>query len=123
MTKFVEETKEELSSDHRNLLSVAYKNVVGTRRSSWRIVSSIEQKEMSKDKDSPRVGHVKEYREKIENELEDICNKVLVRNGLFRSKYLLSGDPKVSVFLYISVNSWFVKDIGKIRRFMDQFKQ
>lgn len=33
-----------LSNEERNLLSVAYKNVVGARRSSWRVVSSIEQK-------------------------------------------------------------------------------
>lgn len=38
----------ELTIDERNLLSVAYKNVVGTRRASWRIISSIEQKEESK---------------------------------------------------------------------------
>ena len=31
-------------NEERNLLSVAYKNVVGARRSSWRIISSIEQK-------------------------------------------------------------------------------
>lgn len=35
----------ELTVEERNLLSVAYKNVIGVRRSSWRIVSSIEQKE------------------------------------------------------------------------------
>lgn len=34
----------ELVNEERNLLSVAYKNVVGARRSSWRIISSIEQK-------------------------------------------------------------------------------
>ena len=35
---------EELSVEERNLLSVAYKNVIGSRRASWRVVSSIEQK-------------------------------------------------------------------------------
>ncbi|CAI9768655.1 unnamed protein product [Fraxinus pennsylvanica] len=35
---------EELTVEERNLLSVAYKNVIGTRRASWRIISSIKQK-------------------------------------------------------------------------------
>ena len=51
----------ELSVDERNLLSVAYKNVVGTRRASWRIISSIEQKEESKGSDK----HVSTIRDSI----------------------------------------------------------
>lgn len=35
----------ELTVEERNLLSVAYKNVIGARRASWRIISSVEQKE------------------------------------------------------------------------------
>ncbi|KAJ3826755.1 14-3-3 protein [Lentinula raphanica] len=46
--KRVASTDEELTVEERNLLSVAYKNVIGARRASWRIVSSIEQKEESK---------------------------------------------------------------------------
>ncbi|CAK8562908.1 unnamed protein product [Lathyrus sativus] len=38
----------ELTVEERNLLSVGYKNVIGARRASWRIMSSIEQKEQSK---------------------------------------------------------------------------
>jgi len=37
----------ELSLDERNLLSVAYKNVIGARRASWRIVSSVKDKEVA----------------------------------------------------------------------------
>jgi 14-3-3 protein epsilon len=37
----------QLSVEERNLLSVAYKNVVGARRASWRILDSIEKKEVS----------------------------------------------------------------------------
>ncbi|KAF4536691.1 14-3-3 protein [Lasiodiplodia theobromae] len=66
----------ELTVDERNLLSVAYKNVVGTRRASWRIISSIEQKEESKGSDK-HVGTIREYRQKIETELEKVCQDVL----------------------------------------------
>jgi len=65
----------ELSNEERNLLSVAYKNVVGARRSSWRVISSIEQKtgESCEKKKAMAV----EYREKVEKELKDICMDVL----------------------------------------------
>ncbi|GAB7345330.1 hypothetical protein MBLNU457_3683t1 [Dothideomycetes sp. NU457] len=66
----------ELTVDERNLLSVAYKNVVGTRRASWRIISSIEQKEEQKGTDK-HVGIIREYRQKIELELEKVCQDVL----------------------------------------------
>ncbi|XP_044714864.1 14-3-3 protein [Hirsutella rhossiliensis] len=66
----------ELTVDERNLLSVAYKNVVGTRRASWRIISSIEQKEESKGSEK-HVSTIKEYRDKIEAELEQVCQDVL----------------------------------------------
>jgi 14-3-3 protein epsilon len=44
--KKVAEGDWELTVDERNLLSVAYKNVVGARRASWRIVSSVKDKEV-----------------------------------------------------------------------------
>ena len=74
--KSVTETGIELSNEERNLLSVAYKNVVGTRRSSWRVISSIEQKTEGSER---KQQMAKEYREKVESELREICNDVLVR--------------------------------------------
>lgn len=47
--KAVASSGQELSVEERNLLSVAYKNVIGARRASWRIVSSIEQKKKPKE--------------------------------------------------------------------------
>jgi len=72
--KSVAETGVELSNEERNLLSVAYKNVVGARRSSWRVVSSIEQR-MEESNESKNM--TKTYREKIEAELKEICEDVL----------------------------------------------
>jgi len=63
-----------LSNEERNLLSVAYKNVVGAKRSSWRVVSSIEQKTGDDEKKSALT---KAYRVMIEKELKDTCQEVL----------------------------------------------
>ena len=57
-------------------MSVAYKNVIGARRASWRIVSSIEQKEESKGNET-QVKKIKGYRLKIEAELGDVCSDIL----------------------------------------------
>jgi 14-3-3 protein epsilon len=66
----------ELTVEERNLLSVAYKNVIGARRASWRIISSIEQKEENKGNTS-HVERIKSYRKKVEKELTDICKDIL----------------------------------------------
>merc|ERR1712137_1200650 len=49
---------------------------VGARRASWRIISSIEQKEENKG-NTGNVSRIKEYRNKVEKELTDICNDIL----------------------------------------------
>ncbi|CAJ1957397.1 unnamed protein product [Sphenostylis stenocarpa] len=59
----------ELSVEERNLFSVGYKNVVGSRRASWRILSSIEQKEESKGNEL-NVKRIRDYRHKVELELK-----------------------------------------------------
>merc|ERR1712187_247365 len=65
-----------LSVEERNLLSVAYKNNVGSRRAAWRIITSIEQKEKSKGNDE-QAGFAKEYCGKVEGELDKICDDIL----------------------------------------------
>lgn len=67
----------ELTVEERNLLSVGYKNVVGSRRASWRILSSIEQKEESRGNEV-NVNRIKEYRQKVETELSTICGDIMI---------------------------------------------
>ncbi|ORX67487.1 14-3-3 protein, partial [Linderina pennispora] len=74
--KKVAAEEQELSVEERNLLSVAYKNVIGARRASWRIISSIEQKESSKG-NTEHVEIVAKQRKVVEKELADICKDIL----------------------------------------------
>lgn len=89
--KSVAEKGGELSSEERNLLSVAYKNVVGARRSSWRVLTSIETKE-TREKEKAKAG---EYRQKVEDELTDICNEVIKLLDDVLIKNAASSESKV----------------------------
>ncbi len=77
MKELVEGTKgNPISSEERNLLSVAYKNVVGSLRSAWRVINSIQQK--SADKDGTQAKICEEYSQTIKKELDDICADLIV---------------------------------------------
>merc|ERR1719213_605784 len=67
---------DELTVEERNLLSVAYKNAVGSRRAAWRIITSVEQKEKKKGNEE-QAKYAKEYCSKVETELQKICDTIL----------------------------------------------
>eukprot|EP00928_Gymnodinium_smaydae_P018129 TRINITY_DN1689_c0_g2_i4.p2 TRINITY_DN1689_c0_g2~~TRINITY_DN1689_c0_g2_i4.p2 ORF type:complete len:222 (+),score=80.42 TRINITY_DN1689_c0_g2_i4:25-666(+) len=85
---------DELSVEERNLLSVAYKNAVGSRRAAWRIITSVEQKEKSKGNEQ-QAGFAAEYCKKVEAELDKICDTILgVLDGNLIGK-ASTGESKV----------------------------
>jgi len=90
MKQVTQQDKVELSNEERNLLSVAYKNVVGARRSSWRVVSSIESKA-----DPSKQPIAEEYRKKIEKELKDICGEVLELLDKYLVPHASTAESKV----------------------------
>ena len=96
MKKVAELVDSGLSQEERNLLSVAYKNVIGSRRAAWRILSSLENKEDAKTEKYKE--HVIDYRKKVEKELNDICNEILE----LLDKFLIpnSGDDEATVFFH-----------------------
>ncbi|KAM4084665.1 hypothetical protein ACB094_08G149900 [Castanea mollissima] len=119
MVEFMEKVlvvveSKELIVEERNLLSVAYKNVIGARRASWRIISSIEQKEESRDNED-HVSMTWDYKSKIAPELSNICDRIL---KLLDTKLIPStttGDSKVFYFkdegrVSSDHGQWSVKD-------------
>jgi len=94
--KEVAKTGVELSIEERNLLSVAYKNVIGARRASWRIISSIEQKEESKGGSSDsKLDMIKTYRKDVEKELKEICLDILNVLDEYLIPHAAHGESKV----------------------------
>eukprot|EP00588_Corethron_pennatum_P035365 CAMPEP_0194346620 /NCGR_PEP_ID=MMETSP0171-20130528/105528_1 /TAXON_ID=218684 /ORGANISM="Corethron pennatum, Strain L29A3" /LENGTH=248 /DNA_ID=CAMNT_0039113767 /DNA_START=594 /DNA_END=1340 /DNA_ORIENTATION=+ len=106
--KEVAKQPQELTVEERNLLSVAYKNVIGSRRASWRVVTSIEQKG-----DPERMQIIKDYKAKIEDELVAICNDIL---GIIEESLIVnstSGEAKV----------FYYKMKGDYHRYLSEFQQ
>jgi 14-3-3 protein epsilon len=75
----------DLNTEERNLLSVAYKNSVGSRRTAWRALTSIQQKEESKG--SKNLKLLKDYKKKIETELDKFCDDILklIENNILQT--------------------------------------
>jgi len=105
--KAVAQQPQELQVEERNLLSVAYKNVIGSRRASWRVISSIEQKG-----DADKLDLIKAYKKKVEAELVDICADILeiIKEGLIPN----SDSDEGKVFYY--------KMKGDYHRYLAEFQ-
>lgn len=100
----------ELTVEERNLLSVAYKNVIGARRASWRIISSIEQKEENKG-NHQHVTRIQDHRQKVEKELADICEDILNILDCHLIIHAISGESKV----------FYYKMKGDYHRYLAEF--
>ncbi|KAI3388990.1 hypothetical protein SNEBB_006647 [Seison nebaliae] len=92
VTTSIGDSDSELTNEERNLLSVAYKNVVGSRRSSWRVISSVEQKA---DAHELRKKIAEEYRKEIEQELQKTCREVLDLLDVYLIKSAVATESKV----------------------------
>ncbi|XP_059837889.1 14-3-3 protein theta-like [Hemitrygon akajei] len=106
--KAVTEQGSGLSIEERNLLSVAYKNVVGARRSAWRVISSMEQKN---EKEEKKLQLIKSYREKVEEELREICGDVL---GLLDNYLIPNTSCSESKVFYLKMKGDYFRYLAEV---------
>jgi len=101
------ESDRKLSVDERNLLSVAYKNVVGVKRQSWRVLS---QGQLDVEKEL-----LDKYRGMVEMELEAVCEEVL---ELLKKTTKVSRDrgEKEDLVFYLKMR-------GDYYRYLSEFKK
>lgn len=127
----------EVSEEFRNLLSIAYKNVIGANRSTWRAVFSLEQKEKEKvvqfkAKKSKQLHVIVWYRKKIEQKLEENIKEVLgIISGLLqglnepptrpKGAAQASGLDNDPVMSEIEAYIFYVKMMADYHRYMCEF--
>ena len=109
---FISKCSTEFTEDERNIISVAFKNVVGNRRTAWRVLHSIESKEGKRGNEENKARAVA-YREKVEGELRSFCREILriIDNDLLTK--ITSDEGKV----------FFIKMKGDYYRYICEFAQ
>lgn len=116
MTEFLEDMlkgrDKDLNSDERNLLSIAYKNSLTSRRTALRTVIAYENKEKKKE-NSPFLAYIQEYRKKIEDELTKMCNNVLSTIDSHLLKRAEDAEAKV----------FYLKMKGDYNRYIAEYAQ
>ena len=117
--KEVVKTEAILTVEMRNLLSVAYKNVVGARRAAWRIYSTLETQEARQDNHEAERQIIEEYRLEVEKELEDICKDVLALLDDFLIGKAGGGDAKPEEVTEAEV--FYLKMAGDYYRYIAEF--
>jgi len=108
MCKFMKaliDQKQDLSVEERNLLSVAYKNVVGSRRASWRTLNV----------DETDAEITKTYKEIVEGELDQIAGEIL---GLLTDKLIPAVQGKMD-----ESEVFYQKMAADYYRYLSEFKE
>ena len=98
------ESNEDVSVDVRNLLSVGFKNLIGSRRAAWRTVSAIEQNKKYEQYSSKCA----EYKAKIEKELSRLCEDIIKAVNDYSIKRATTPESK----------AFYLKMIGDYYRYI-----
>ena len=90
-----------LEVEERNLLAVAYKNAMGSRRAAWRVITSAEETEKSKGNDE-NAQFAKEFRYIVVQELDKISGELL---NLLETRLIVKATDEVSRVFYTKMQA------------------
>jgi len=112
LVKSKHEKGKELDLEERNMLSVAYKNAVGKRRSAWRQITNLGDQETDADLRD-------QYKLQIEAELQEKCERVVKLTKDFLTKEVPQGAEKD----IIEVQVFYAKMCGDYYRYECEITQ
>jgi 14-3-3 protein epsilon len=113
MRELVNIAETPLVVDERNLLSVAYKNVIGARRASWRTLNMDEKKGMNDDE------LMAEYRRQVEAEMTSICQDVLK----LLKKVLTGTTEKEERVIYLKMTGDYYRYLAEFTKDEESLKK
>ena len=103
------EKGDDISKDERNVLSIAYKNIVGERRNAWRIVASIEK---AYDDSDIRKKIALDYLERIASEQKTICEEVL---SLLEHFLIPNAKVNESKIFYLKMKGDYFRYLSEVK--------
>jgi len=117
LVKKKHEGKKDLEVEERNMLSVAYKNVVGQRRQSWRQLKGAEEEAEKGD----IKQYTSQYKAVVEKELQEKCNEVLA----LLQDHLIDPTPDVDNMTaeQIETQVFYLKMSGDYYRYLAEFDE
>ena len=128
METIIQNKKEDLTIEERNILSSAYKSCVSNRRNAWRNIYAIELKE--RNNNGKYLEYVETLRKKIGEELYKLCENVFKIIDEYLLKRASSDESKVfylkmkaDYYRYLSEISTGEKNIEVANNSMNSYKQ
>ena len=112
LENFVSKKGSDLNADERNLISIAYKNSISSRRSALRTIMAYESKEKKKES-STFLPYIQEYRKKVEDELTKSCQSILA--SIDSNLVPKATDDEAKVF--------YIKMKGDYNRYIAEYAQ
>lgn len=108
MEQIIKNKESDLTEEERNLVSVASKNIVSSKRAAWRSIYGIEVKEKSNN--SKYIHLVSDLKNNLERELQSACDRML---GYIDNYLLKKSNNAESKVFYLKLKGDYFRYIAE----------